>query len=86
MTMKKVGDDIRAINLLPREARAEDAPRKGLGRGLSALMGDMAKGIKSFKAGMAEDDQVTSKPQENAEGDDAEVVQASVVNDETVKR
>lgn len=40
MTMKKVGDDIRAINLLPREPRAEDAPRKGLGRGLSALMGD----------------------------------------------
>ncbi|MDC0655119.1 ParB/RepB/Spo0J family partition protein [bacterium] len=38
--MKKVGDDIRAINLLPREPKPEDVPRKGLGRGLSALMGD----------------------------------------------
>ena len=36
------------------------------GRGkLSDLMGDMAKGSKSFKAGMAEDDQGAVKPQEN---------------------
>ena len=39
MTMKR-GEDIRAINLMPRQPKAEDTPRKGLGRGLSALMGD----------------------------------------------
>ena len=52
------------------------------GRGkLSALMGDMAKGIKSFKAGMAEDDKVTVKPRENMEVDNAEPIQATTVND-----
>ena len=56
------------------------------GRGkLSALMGDMAKGIKSFKAGMAEDDQLASKPQASADGDDAKTVQASAAKDETAK-
>jgi len=39
MTMKR-SEDIRAINLMPRQPKAEDTPRKGLGRGLSALMGD----------------------------------------------
>ena len=52
------------------------------GRGkLSALMGDMAKGIKSFKAGMAEDDQGAVKPQENVEADDAKPIQATVAKD-----
>ena len=52
------------------------------GRGkLSALMGDMAKGIKSFKAGMAEDAQGVVKPQENVEADDAKPIQATVVED-----
>jgi sec-independent protein translocase protein TatA len=33
------------------------------GRGkVSELMGDVAKGIKSFKKGMAEDDQVADEP------------------------
>ena len=33
------------------------------GRGkISALMGDVAKGIKSFKKGMAEDDTVENQP------------------------
>jgi ParB family chromosome partitioning protein len=36
----KRSEDIRAINLMPRQPKAEDTPRKGLGRGLSALMGD----------------------------------------------
>ena len=52
------------------------------GRGkLSALMGDMAKGIKSFKAGMAEDDKVAVKPKENMEVDNAEPIQATAVKD-----
>ena len=56
------------------------------GRGkLSALMGDMAKGIKSFKAGMAEDDKVTSTPSQNPDGEDAKPVQASVAKDEAAK-
>ncbi len=56
------------------------------GRGkLSALMGDMAKGIKSFKAGMADDDKIASQPQEAAPGDDAKTVEASVAKDETAK-
>ncbi|MFP6748651.1 MAG: twin-arginine translocase TatA/TatE family subunit [Alphaproteobacteria bacterium] len=62
------------------------------GRGkLSALMGDVAKGIKSFKAGMAEDVPVADKPQENVsvgasvEGEDAQTVQASAAKDETAK-
>ncbi len=56
------------------------------GRGkLSALMGDMAKGIKSFKAGMAEEPTVAAKPQESVGGDDAQTVQASVAKDETAK-
>ena len=38
----------------------------GSGR-LSSLMGDLAKGIKSFKKGMAEDDELPSKPQSRIE-------------------
>jgi sec-independent protein translocase protein TatA len=37
------------------------------GRGkVSELMGDVAKGIKSFKKGMAEDDEIVKKPGEEA--------------------
>ena len=53
------------------------------GRGkLSALMGDMAKGIKSVKAGMAEDDKAAATPQVNVEADDAKPIQATAVKDD----
>jgi sec-independent protein translocase protein TatA len=56
------------------------------GRGkLSSLMGDLAKGIKSFKSGMAEDDKVASTPPESLDGDDAKPVQASTTKDEAAK-
>ena len=56
------------------------------GRGkLSSLMGDLAKGIKSFKSGMAEDDKVASAPRESLDGDDAKPVQSSTPKDETAK-
>jgi sec-independent protein translocase protein TatA len=56
------------------------------GRGkLSSLMGDLAKGIKSFKSGMAEDDKVTSTSHETLDGDDAKPVQASATKDEAAK-
>jgi len=36
------------------------------GRGkISELMGDVAKGVRSFKKGLSEDDEVASKPIEN---------------------
>jgi sec-independent protein translocase protein TatA len=57
------------------------------GRGkLSALMGDMAKGIKSFKAGMAEDVPIADNSGEAMPGDDAKPVQSSVAKDETVNK
>jgi sec-independent protein translocase protein TatA len=31
---------------------------------ISSIMGDVAKGIKSFKKGMAEDDDVAAKPEQ----------------------
>jgi sec-independent protein translocase protein TatA len=34
----------------------------GGGNKISSIMGDVAKGIKSFKKGMAEDDDVAKKP------------------------
>jgi Sec-independent protein translocase protein TatA len=46
-------------------------------------MGDMAKGIKSFKAGMAEDVAVADKSTDAMPGDDAKPVQASVAKDDT---
>ena len=56
------------------------------GRGkLSSLMGDLAKGIKSFKSGMAEDDAAAAAPQESLNGDDAKPVQASSSKDEAAK-
>jgi sec-independent protein translocase protein TatA len=50
------------------------------GRGkISELMGDVAKGIKSFKRGMAEDDVAEAKPPQRAidhsAGDRTEAVQ-----------
>jgi sec-independent protein translocase protein TatA len=36
---------------------------------ISSLMGDVAKGIKSFKKGMAEDDDPAKKPGEEAKAD-----------------
>jgi sec-independent protein translocase protein TatA len=50
------------------------------GRGkISELMGDVAKGIKSFKRGMAEDDVAEARPQQraidHAAGDRSEAVQ-----------
>ncbi len=56
------------------------------GRGkLSSLMGDLAKGIKSFKSGMAEDDAVAAAPRESLDGDDAKPVQSSAAKDEAAK-
>ena len=40
----------------------------GKGR-FSDMMGDVAKGIKSFKKGMADDDETPSKPVENKTDD-----------------
>ncbi len=31
---------------------------------ISSIMGDVAKGIKSFKKGMSEDDEVAAKPEQ----------------------
>ena len=56
------------------------------GRGkLSSLMGDLAKGIKSFKSGMAEDDAVAAAPRESLDGDDAKPVPATAAKDEAAK-
>lgn len=57
------------------------------GRGkLSALMGDMAKGIKSFKKGMQEDDDDLTASQREAirDGDDAPVANPAA-KDEAAK-
>jgi len=42
----------------------------------------MAKGIKSFKAGMAEDDKAAATPQVNEEADDTKPIQATAVKDD----
>jgi sec-independent protein translocase protein TatA len=50
------------------------------GRGkISALMGDLAKGIKSFKAGMQEDD-TASKAHSEIDSEKAETVEATTTN------
>lgn len=56
------------------------------GRGkLSALMGDMAKGIKSFKKGMQDDDEVAASQRESI-GDGADGPVASpAAKDEAAK-
>lgn len=59
------------------------------GRGkISALMGDLAKGIKSFKAGMQEDE-TASKARSEIDSEKAETVEATPTstsaNDEAAK-
>ncbi len=46
----------------------------GGGNKISSIMGDVAKGIKSFKKGMAEDDDVVKKPEDAA---DKKTIEAS---------
>jgi sec-independent protein translocase protein TatA len=48
----------------------------GGGNKISSIMGDVAKGIKSFKKGMAEDDDVAKKPDDTAT--DKKTIEASV--------
>ena len=48
----------------------------GGGNKISSIMGDVAKGIKSFKKGMAEDDDVAKKPEDVAA--DKKTIEASV--------
>jgi sec-independent protein translocase protein TatA len=48
----------------------------GGGNKISSIMGDVAKGIKSFKKGMAEDDDVAKKPDDAAA--DKKTIEASV--------
>ncbi|MFB0873757.1 MULTISPECIES: twin-arginine translocase TatA/TatE family subunit [unclassified Sphingobium] len=53
---------------------------------ISGLMGDVAKGIKSFKKGMAEDDEVTSpKPATRIEGHRVPEQDAPTVTEEKTK-
>ncbi|PKP66890.1 MAG: twin-arginine translocase TatA/TatE family subunit [Alphaproteobacteria bacterium HGW-Alphaproteobacteria-8] len=48
------------------------------GRGkISALMGDMAKGIKAFKRGMADDDPAETRKVERAEDEPIDVTPAA---------
>jgi sec-independent protein translocase protein TatA len=56
------------------------------GRGkISALMGDLAKGIKSFKAGMQEDE-VADKGREEIESEKVDTTASSTsANDEAAK-
>ena len=48
---------------------------------ISALMGDVAKGIKSFKKGMADEDEVPPKPATRIEGQAAPIIEADKQND-----
>jgi sec-independent protein translocase protein TatA len=48
----------------------------GGGNKISSIMGDVAKGIKSFKKGMADDDDVAKKPDDAAT--DKKTIEASV--------
>jgi len=53
---------------------------------ISGLMGDVAKGIKSFKKGMADDDDVTpTKPASRIEGHRVPEQDASVTTDDKTK-
>tara|TARA_R110002167_G_scaffold250485_1_gene456666 strand:+ start:245 stop:472 length:228 start_codon:yes stop_codon:yes gene_type:complete len=55
------------------------------GRGkISGLMGDLAKGIKSFKKGMAEDDSVADGPRDSLDQPKSEPV-ARAPKDEAAK-
>jgi sec-independent protein translocase protein TatA len=54
------------------------------GRGkVSELMGDVAKGIKSFKKGMAEDDQPAAPPPRVIAGEPPEPVRADRVDEKS---
>lgn len=55
----------------------------GTGR-ISGLMGDVAKGIKSFKKGMADEDEVPPKPATRIEGQAAPIIEAEKQNDKQV--
>lgn len=56
------------------------------GRGkISALMGDVANGIKSFKKGMAEDDVVDAAPKPIPSSTDNRVAESAAKSDESVK-
>jgi sec-independent protein translocase protein TatA len=48
---------------------------------ISGLMGDVAKGIKSFKKGMADEDEVPPKPATRIEGQAAPIIEAEKQND-----
>ena len=50
---------------------------------VSGLMGDVAKGIKSFKKGMADDEAVDPKPATRIEGQAAPVVETEKTPDKT---
>ncbi|MDR7153700.1 sec-independent protein translocase protein TatA [Sphingobium xenophagum] len=53
---------------------------------ISGLMGDVAKGIKSFKKGMADDDDVTpTKPASRIEGHRVPEQDATVTTDDKTK-
>ncbi len=51
---------------------------------ISGLMGDVAKGIKSFKKGMADEDDVPPKPATRIEGQAAPIIEAEKQNDNQV--
>ena len=45
---------------------------------ISSIMGDVAKGIKSFKKGMSEDDETAKKDEPAKKADAPKVIEASV--------
>lgn len=51
---------------------------------ISGLMGDVAKGIKSFKKGMADEDEVPPKPATRIESQAAPIIEAEKQNDKQV--
>ena len=55
----------------------------GKGR-FSDMMGDVAKGLKSFKRGMAEDDSLEGKPAPRIEPQQATIIEAEKQADKSV--
>lgn len=57
------------------------------GRGkISGMMGDVAKGIKSFRKGMAEEDEPAAKAQDNRQlGQDASLTDVTPRKDDAAK-
>ena len=49
----------------------------GGGNKISSIMGDVAKGIKSFKKGMAEDDDDSKKADDAKKADEKKTIEAS---------